>query len=174
MTGPEILDPTCSGKSIWMPEQRDRDDVLWIDRREADTDSWRYVRKDWEVKPDEIGDFRDLDSPDNSFNLVVFDPPHITNNKGMEKLSGLMEEKYGALHAETWQRDIRHGFEELWRVLRPGGTLVMKWADTCIAFQDVLEQVPQDPLFGTRTTKNKSSQNRWFVFYKPESEVRQQ
>jgi len=161
VTDAEILDPTCGGKSIWMPEQRDREDVLWIDKREADTDSWGYMRQDWEVKPDCIADFRDLDEPDESFNLVVFDPPHVTNQHGMEKLAGLIQEKYGALRAETWQRDIRKGFEELWRVLSPGGTLVMKWADNCISFKDVLDQIPEDPLFGTRTTKNKSSKNRW-------------
>lgn len=89
MTEPQILDPTTGGKSIWMPSQRDREDVLWIDKRREDSDCWGYDRTDYEVQPDRIGDFRDLDEPDECFNLIVFDPPHITNKNGMQKLSGL-------------------------------------------------------------------------------------
>jgi SAM-dependent methyltransferase len=87
----------------------------------------------------------------------------------MERLTGLIEEKYGALHAETWQNDLRQGFEELWRVLSPGGTLIFKFANNSIDFEDVLAVFSEDPMFGTITTQNKRVETRWFVFYKPES-----
>lgn len=64
---------------------------------------------------------------------------------------------------------MKKGFEELWRVLDEGGTLVFKFADNDIDFKEVLDLAPTDPLFGTRTKKNSKVENRWFVFYKPEA-----
>jgi hypothetical protein len=61
---------------------------------------------------------------------------------------------------------LQDGFEELWRVLRPGGTLVFKFSDEAADFGEVLELAPQPPLFGTTTKKTDSTENRWFVFYK--------
>jgi tRNA G10 N-methylase Trm11 len=171
MTDAEILDPTCGGKTIWMPEQRDRDDVLWIDKREREPGFHGHEGRTYDIQPDKVGDFRDLDIEDNSVNLIVFDPPHMTAQDGMEQLTGVVERKYGALRAETWQHDMTQGFEEFWRVLRPGGTLVMKWADNHIDFTEVLDVLPQTPLFGTRTRQSNKSQTRWFTFYKPEREV---
>jgi len=33
----EILDATCGGRSSWHPENKDRDDTLYIDKREDDS-----------------------------------------------------------------------------------------------------------------------------------------
>jgi SAM-dependent methyltransferase len=173
VTENEILDPTCGGKTIWMPEQRDRDDVLWIDKRERESGFNDQEGREYGIQPDRVGDFRDLDIPDDSKNLVVFDPPHMTAQDGMDKLTGYVEQNYGALRAETWQHDIRKGFEEFWRVLSPGGSLVMKWADNHIDFTEVLDVLPETPLFGTRTRQSNKSETRWFVFYKPERKVQQ-
>jgi len=163
----EILDATCGGRSIWHPENKERDDTLYIDKRQEEPGFTGQEGRTYGVQPDEIEDFRDLPYKDNSFNLVVFDPPHIIRENGMEGLTGYVTKSYGALHAETWQHDIRKGFEELWRVLNPGGTLVFKFADNSIDFQEVLDLAPVDPLFGTTTKKNSKVENRWFVFYKP-------
>jgi len=171
----EILDATCGGRSIWHPENKDRDDTLYIDRREEDAgfvnESYE-CKKDpgYEVSPDEVQDFRDLPHDADSFNLVVFDPPHCVRSDGMETLTGFMEKKYGALHAETWQSDLKQGFDELWRVLKPGGTLVFKFADRVKDFDEILDKAPVKPLFGTATNRTKTSENRFFVFYKPEDE----
>jgi len=98
----------------------------------------------------------------------VFDPPHAKRENGMEDLKGYITKTYGALHAETWQEDLRAGFEELWRILKPGGTLVFKFSDDAEDFEDVLSLAPREPLFGTTTKKSETTENRWFVFYKPE------
>ncbi|MFB6295008.1 MAG: SAM-dependent methyltransferase, partial [Candidatus Nanohaloarchaea archaeon] len=78
--------------------------------------------RQYTIEPDEIQDFRDLPYKDASFRLIVWDPPHIKRSNGMQRLNGIMVRKYGALHAETWQSDLKEGFTELWRVLQRGGT----------------------------------------------------
>jgi len=171
-----ILDATCGGRSIWCEDQKDRDDTLYVDMREeakgfideAVPESLRPNNPNYEVAPDDVQDYRDLPYPDETFSLIVFDPPHIVRNDGMETLTGVMTKKYGSLHAETWQSDLRRGFEELFRVLKPSGTLVFKFADVDVDHSTVVGLAPQKPLFGTTTKNTKNHTTRWFVFHKPE------
>jgi len=168
----EILDPTAANRSIWLDGNKDRDDTLYCDIRREDAgfveDAMDSNRNpNYEIEPDDIQDFRDLQYPDESFNLIVFDPPHAIRPDGMESLTGIITRKWGALHAETWQSDLKQGFLELWRVLNPGGTLVFKFSDESADFEDVLRLAPVSPLFGTAQT-NGTVETRWFVFYKPE------
>lgn len=163
-----VLDASCGGRSIWHEENKEREDTLYIDRRREEPGFHGREGRSYSIDPDEQQDFRDLPYPDESFNLVVFDPPHDMSDDGMEKLSGQVRKKYGCLHAETWQSDLRDGFEELWRVLRTGGTLVFKFADRAVDFRDVIDLAPAAPLFGTRTRKTDRCETRWFVFYKRE------
>jgi SAM-dependent methyltransferase len=88
-------------------------------------------------------------------------------SQGMKQLTGYVKQKYGALHAETWQADLRAAFKELWRVLRPGGTLTFKFANNSIPFEDVLDELPEDPMYGTTCNNRNGTQTRWFTFYKP-------
>lgn len=128
-----ILDATCGGRSIWHESNKDREDTLYIDIREVDDPDELQNRvqsernRTYSVEPDEIQDYRDLPYQDQEFDLVVWDPPHKILDNGMESLNGIIEKKYGALHAETWQGDLKKGFRELWRVLRPRGTLYLKF-----------------------------------------------
>lgn len=164
----DILDATCGGRSIWHPENKNREDVLYIDKRKEKAGFHGQEGKTYEIDPDEVQDFRDLPYEDESFNLIVFDPPHEVRKNGIKNLSGYVIKKYGALRAETWQSDLEKGFDELWRVLKKGGVLVFKFSDRSIDFRKVLDLAPAAPLFGTMTSKNKDCETRFFVFYKPE------
>ena len=84
----------------------------------------------------------------------------------MEQLSGVIEQKYGALTAETWQSDLRSSFDELWRALRAGGTLTFKWADVHKSHDAVHDAVGRTPLYGV-TTEKKRSLTKWWVYQKP-------
>jgi len=170
----EILDATCGGRSIWYGDNKHRDDTLYVDKRNDSNplkrEEFGYEPRNYSIDPDERQDFRDLPYTDESFNLIVFDPPHAVRSDGMETLRGVTTRKWGALHAETWQEDLRNGFQELWRVLQSGGTLVFKFADESADFDEVLSLAPAEPLFGTSVNDGGTVETRWFVFYKPEDD----
>lgn len=90
-----------------------------------------------EVKPDLIADFTNMPFDDETFNMVVFDPPHL---KTLGKTSW-MAKKYGKLD-DDWKQVISKGFDECMRVLKKDGTLVFKWSETEISVKDVLSIIP--------------------------------
>jgi ubiquinone/menaquinone biosynthesis C-methylase UbiE len=108
------------------------------------------------VDPDIVADFRDMPFEDDVFDMVVFDPPHLINVGE----SSWLAKKYGRLD-ELWPEDIRQGFAECMRVLRPAGTLIFKWNEDQVPLSEVLEAIGQQPLFG-----NKRSKTHWLVFMK--------
>jgi len=93
---------------------------------------------------------------DNSFYLVVFDPPHLVR-AGEESW---LAKKYGVL-GPNWKEDIRQGFQECLRVLKPNGVLIFKWNEEQIKLGDILRIIEKKPLFGNRRSKT-----HWLVFMK--------
>jgi ubiquinone/menaquinone biosynthesis C-methylase UbiE len=160
-----VLDATAGGKHLWHGKQKDADRVVFLDRRKLKLGEIDQ-QPSWEVMPNVQADFRRLPFADSAFDLVCFDPPHRVTDGGMEAISGIIETKYGVLRAESWQADILAGFEECWRVLAPGGTLTMKWSDATRSNANVLNQLPETPLYGTNTEKTDSATS-WWVFHKP-------
>ncbi len=147
-----VLDATCGSRMIWFDKQNP--DVLYMDNRQLS--DILCDGRTLNVNPDVIADFRDMSFADNTFYLVVFDPPHLL--KAGE--SSWLAKKYGVLEA-TWQEDIRRGFDECIRVLKPNGTLVFKWNEEQIKLGELLKVIPQKPLFGNRRSKT-----HWLVFMK--------
>ncbi len=154
-----ILDACCGGKHFWL--DKNQKNTIYIDIREEDK-GYIKDRKNWECKPDLIADFRNLPFEDKKFKLIVWDPPHL---KG-KKQSGYMTKKYGILNPETWQYDIKKGFEELWRCLDDYGVLTLKFNNFDVKFKNLLEQIPVAPLYGTTTVQKERCETRWFVFMK--------
>lgn len=171
-----ILDATCGGRTIWHEDNKKNPHTLYIDiRKETDpafARSPHHRTAVFNVDPDEIQDFRDLPYPDNSFKLIVWDPPHIVRKNGQENLTGIITKKYGALNADIWRSDLKRGFSELWRVLEPNGVLIFKFHDGCINHKDVLGLFPVSPLFGTTTAKKNHNSCRWFCFMKLNYDVK--
>lgn len=151
----EILDACCGGRHWWWDKEHPL--AVYMDQRVAPPGSVD-VRPGWEVAPDVVGDFRAMPFDSAAFRLVLFDPPHIVR----EEPSGYIAMKFGALHPDTEQDDLRRGLAECWRVLAPGGTLVVKWAGELARIRP---HFPSEPIVGTRSLRGLHP--RWFVLYKP-------
>ncbi len=137
---------------FWFNKQNG--DVLYMDNRQI-IDTLCDGRK-LEVNPDIVADFRNIPFENNSFYLVVFDPPHLL--KAGE--NSWLAKKYGKL-GQDWKGDISRGFEECMRVLKPNGTLIFKWNEEQIELKEILKCIKQKPLFGNRRSKT-----HWLVFMK--------
>ena len=111
------------------------------------------------IAPDTELDFRNMNLSDNSFYMVVFDPPHMTS---LGKNSW-MAKKYGRLDVD-WRDDLRLGFSECFRVLKPNGTLIFKWNEYDIPVKEILKLTPNKPLFGHRSGKQQKT--HWITFMK--------
>jgi hypothetical protein len=160
-----ILDATCGGRCIWLDEHKQNEETVYVDRRQEDAGFHGQPGRTYDVSPDLIADNRELPFEDGTFNLAVFDPPYVLRDDGMDQLAGYVLKKYGALQAETWQRDLHASVCELFRCLTATGTLVFKFSDVETDWTDVIDALPVDPLFGTTTKKTSNQETRWFTLH---------
>jgi len=159
--GKKVLDACCGSRMFWFDRQHP--DALYVDQRSEThilTDSSsKGGSRNLVIAPDIQADFTDLPFADGTFALVAFDPPHLVGNGA----TGWLAKKYGKLGA-GWREDLRAGFSECFRVLRPDGVLVFKWNEHEIPVREVLALTPQQPLFGNRC--GKTAKSHWLVFMK--------
>jgi len=148
----KILDATCGSRMIWF--DKEHPDALYMDNRQL-TDILCDGRV-LNINPDIIADFRDMPFADETFYLVIFDPPHLLR-AGQDSW---LAKKYGLL-GETWQDDIMQGFRECMRVLKLNGILIFKWNEDQVSLREVLKCFDEKPLFGNRRSKT-----HWLVFMK--------
>lgn len=149
-----ILDACCGSRMFWF--DKENENVLFADQRDES-----HILCDGRVlniSPDIIHDFRNMPFGDNSFYHVVFDPPHLLK---LGK-SSWMAKKYGVLN-ESFENDLKQGFDECIRVLKPFGTLVFKWNENQIKVSKIIKALGQQPLYGNKRT---DSQTVWLVFMK--------
>lgn len=158
-----VLDACCGSRMMWFDKNNNlatfcdiRQETITVTDRTHRADGTRTI----EIKPDVIGDFRNMPFKDNSFNIVAFDPPHLERAGPKSWLAA----KYGKL-SDNWREDLRQGFSECFRVLKPGGTLVFKWNETQVKVREVLDIAPIEPLFGQVSGRN--GLTHWLVFMKP-------
>ena len=114
----KILDACCGSRMFWFDKQNKN--TVYMDIRQLD-DTLCDGRK-LSINPDVIGDFRNIPYEDNSFKLVIFDPPHLIRAGENSWLA----KKYGKLD-NSWPIDIKQGFDECMRVLDEDGILIFKW-----------------------------------------------
>lgn len=151
-----ILDMCCGSRMFWFDKQDPR--ALFADiRSEQHTlcDGRSMV-----ISPDLVADFRALPFADASFPIVVFDPPHLERVGD----NAWMGKKYGRLNKDTWRDDLRAGFKEAFRVLRPHGVLIFKWNETQIPVSQILALTDEKPAIWQRT--GKADKTHWVIFVK--------
>lgn len=170
-----ILDACCGSKMFYFDKNDPR--VLFQDIRQVSTTL--CDGRPFEVAPDVVGDFTSMEFPDNTFNMVVFDPPHLLRNTGKSKFAdiygslnpkakptGWQQTKYGAMPDQDWHDVLAKGFSECFRVLKQGGFLIFKWNETDIPVGEVLKLTDQKPIFGHKSGKR--SNTHWICFMKGE------
>lgn len=154
--GKTILDMCCGSRMFWFDRTDPR--VMFCDIRKEN-----HILCDGrklEINPDVVADFRNLPFHDSSFNLVVFDPPHLKRAGP----NGWQGKKYGILNKETWREDLAKGFSEAFRVLKNGGTLIFKWNEIQIKTGEILTLTDQKPAVGH--ISGKRSDTHWISFVK--------
>lgn len=158
---PKILDMTCGSRTIWF--NKNHPAAIYFDKRRESMELYfgkaRTSLHKLHVDPDVIGDFTALPFKDESFSLVVFDPPHLT---GAKETAWLVK-KYGKLD-ENWPQMLHDGFVEGMRVLKTDGVLIFKWSEYDIPAADVWKAIGQKPLFGHHS--GKKSTTFWACFMK--------
>jgi len=160
LVGP-VLDACCGSRMFWFDKSDGR--ATFVDKRREThvlTDNTRTPgSRVLTVDPDCQADFTALPFADGSFALVVFDPPHLVR----AGKSGWLAKKYGKLEGD-WRDDLRRGFAECFRVLKPEGTMVFKWNEDQVPVSQILALTPERPLFGNRC--GKAAKSHWIVFIK--------
>lgn len=147
-----ILDACCGSRMFWF--DKENPDVVFADNRELETtlcDGRKLV-----IKPDVNMDFRNMPYENETFKLVVFDPPHLF--RAGEK--SWLGQKYGILPTD-WKPYLKDGFNECMRVLKTDGVLVFKWNEEQIKTSEILATIDYKPLFGDKRAKT-----HWLVFMK--------
>jgi hypothetical protein len=154
-----ILDATAGFRMMWFNKKHPN--CIYLDQRP-------------ECEPDIVGDFRDLKQfPDETFRLIVFDPPHIVKN---EQGNTSITRMFGFLKPQTWHQEITQAAIELFRVLKPYGILFFKWSNQYLSTSEVLDCFPINPLVYQTTAyhpeKGKTHGRQrhvvtmWFTFMK--------
>lgn len=150
-----ILDPCCGSRMFYF--QKENPLVLFGDIRQENLRM--YNGRKLIVDPDVKMDFTNLPFEDETFNLVVFDPPHLI--RAGKKC--YMAQKYGVLQG-NWRETLASGFKECFRVLKPGHTLIFKWNEYQVPVNEIIDLSGHTPIIGARC--GKSSKTHWLIFYK--------
>lgn len=150
-----IIDVCCGSRMFWFDRKNPK--VVFMDNRTVE--QTLCDGRKLEIKPDVVGDFRHIPYQDNTFYLVVFDPPHLVRAGKKSWIAA----KYGKLGPD-WRADLKAGFDECLRVLKPYGTLVFEWNEEQVKLSEILHIFGVRPLFGHQRGKT-----HFLVFMKQES-----
>lgn len=146
---------------MWFDKRDAR--ALFVDRRNEEHEKPRHSRENVtriEIRPDITADFTALPFPDQTFFMVVMDPPHYTEGQAGQ---GHILKHYGCLFP-GWEEMLSEGFKECFRVLKPGGTFIFKWCEHEIPLRRILALTQEKPLFGHRTGAREKT--HWVTFIK--------
>jgi len=147
----KILDACCGERAFWINKKHP--DTTFID-----------IRK--EVGPDMIMDCKKTSFPDKAFDLIIFDPPHLSYTKNNK---GLFARQWGTIRAKDTRILIREAFIEFSRILKDDGFVLFKWNTHDQKLKTILPLINKfEILFGQLTAQRTkhSSQTYWFMLRK--------
>lgn len=145
----KIVDLTAGNRAVWV--NKAHPDCTYIDKRES-------------VKPDIVADICDLRSvfEDSTFDLVVFDPPHI--NFG---ITSDMAKTYGHHTTKQIIELLQKGSAEARRISKPHALMAFKWNDHDIPLKKAIGlMVGWEALFGHVTKDGPGSKTYWVMLKK--------
>ena len=168
----KILDATCGFKGIWY--QKNHPFVTFMDCRkgifDGKTDKQTFKnRRVVKINPDVVSEWKDAPFPDDYFDMIVFDPPHLITKNRNAKLSQL-QKQYGVMYEDTWKHIMKEGIDNLFKKLKPEGIFILKWCENNKRIDEVIRLFPYRPLFGSNTKSKGYTANYWIVFLKYRSE----
>jgi len=126
-----VLDATAGNRCMW--DKKENNYIVFID-----------IEPELSIKPDFIMDCTNTGFPDNSFNIIFFDPPH---SYGRTKNTGVHQTpNYEVQKQKGWHIGAYYGFDkfptkraliafihkaqkEFYRIIKPGGVLWFKWSE---------------------------------------------
>lgn len=151
-----VIDACCGGKHFWF--DKNNPDVEFCDKR-YEKDIILCNGQHIHVTPSTVCDFKNLPFENDSYYLAVFDPPHLINKSE----NAWMVKKYGTLPI-NWREELKQGFDECMRVLKPNGILIFKWNEVEIPTSEIIKVFNRQPLFGHKSGKRMNT--NWLVFMK--------
>lgn len=163
----KILDATAGYKGIWY--QKNHPFVTFMDIRSGSFNTktinmpFKSSRK-FKIEPDVVSEWKDAPFPDNSFDMIIFDPPHLIWKHNKKPSS--MDKAYGYFTIDTWRNEMKQGIDKLFKILKPEGIFILKWCEVGASIDDVLKLFPYKPLFGSNTKSKGHTANYWIVFLK--------
>jgi len=163
----KILDATAGYRGIWY--QKNHPFVTFMDVRNGvidnKTEGCKFKnRRRFKVFPDVISEWKNTPFPNDYFDMVIFDPPHLIVERG-KKLPGLAIE-YGCLFKDNYRQVLSEGIKKLFDVLKPEGIFILKWCENKEKIDEIIKLFPHPPLFGSNTKSKGNTANYWIVFLK--------
>lgn len=150
----KILDATAGLRSMWIDKHYK--DAIYIDIRP-------------EVKPDIICDSKHTPFENQTFDMIVFDPPHLHSN-GNNSIFG---SKYGGPYEKQYILDFVQGaFIEFERILKDEGVVMFKWSERDIELDKILKYTyPFIPIFGQFWASRYKGNTSWTCLVKDKKQV---
>ena len=164
----KILDATCGSRGIWY--QKNHPFVTFMDERNGVfstvlSKNLKFKnRRRYKINPDIISEWKDAPFPDNYFDMVIFDPPHMIIERGKKPPN--MSVPYGILYKDNYKRVLKDGMAKLFDILKPEGIFILKWCENSAPVDEIIKLAPYPPLFGSNTKSKGHTQNFWILFLK--------
>lgn len=162
----KILDATCGYRGIWY--QKNHPLVTWMDARKGKFISYQNPKdkRIYRVNPDVVSEWKDAPFEKETFDMIVFDPPHLVRKR--ETKESRMMIQYGYLYEKNYKQVLKEGIKKLFDVLKQEGVFIFKWDETDKSINEILPLFPFKPLFSNKTINHnpKKKDSYMVVFLK--------